>query len=1422
MSRLAKKIPPVISALLCLLVAAEMRATPKSPKDKKAQLRTRIADAQEAVTSRLSASRGGDASSSLAAEAPLVADEVRRLVAAAKESPDALDQRSSRVLARIASDAETLRALNAPAESIDGERRIAANGSAVLRGTITDVETASPIAGADVFAVRRDAQNYVLNAARTTTGADGRYELGAMWSGAVELTITKPPYISRVDTFTIDWTAAATHDVALTPGAMIRGQVTSYGLPVAYADIWIYDGAGQVVATGRTDDGGDYSTSTGLPAGTYYASAARSPSYLRQIYSGFTCSDSYNCDPTSGTAIAVSAKADVSGINFSLLKDRSIGGNVRDASSQAPVYSAVTLYDATGSYLQTAYGSQYSFAVNADGPYYVAVANAPSGYTSQVYALHDCAGACVPTGGDSVTVPFGQQRADVDFTLQPTPARIRGQVTASGGGTPLPNVRVRAFASSGYAESYTDASGRYNVTLPSPGSWSVTFSRSDYYGESNGGARCGACDVATGVPVSVAAAQSVDVNATLDLYTRVSGVIRSRSTGDPIWNALVILRSGTNETYAFSDASGSYTFPGIAPGTYTLRVEYTQYVSYVYGGGDCVDCSTVGGTPISVSAGSEVVVPDIALAEGRMLRGGVVDSLSGRSVDGAVVSLYDAAGVLVGKVNSSSFGSFNFGRRFTAGPYYAVAEAPGYRRTLYSAIDCASCNVTSGTPIQLTSDDTMIQIPLLPDGGLISGTVLWANTNAPATTAVVYVRSANGTIYFTRTDNLGRWFSTPLPAGQYRVYMPTNYGHLFFFSDPTVYQGQSYPLKTCDEPCDGSFSTPVNVTYGAITSNVDFIADTLGISEVVPDVAPTLGGTTHEVRGTGFVDGATVTVGGSTATVLSVTPTAIRFVAPPGRGNAAIRVTNPSARYASRSYGLRYDDDGTTPVVLVKDIAPQSPSGYSSPMRVTPVDDGVYFEQLTGIWYKQNGNTSAEQVRIVANTTPNMVGGFGSGVFVTTNLALWLVRGGSAKKVHEGTFYSGVEVFDGIVYIGSGVGVLTMSVDGDAVTPMSATGRTPLTARSFVSMNGETYFAGATRINPVFEGLFKIVNNAAVEVFAIPGSATGDAGNVIAPLLVKGDRIFFWTSPENRDAGALYTSDGTTAGTVVAQRGSMTQSVLYDDGFIYFIKAPNYNALDSSSNFGPVWRTDGTSAGTQPVLDQQAQSLARVNGKLFVTTASSIYGYDGSSWSLWADTQHLPRLTAPWFATLGSDIIFGAPATSCVSYQCAYNVWALSTSTPSQPRAIGVRSDGPSEYVQRNGKVYFAGYDEQSGSELWETDGTFAGSKQLAEIATSSSSVPSQFGNTASGVIFRAADGSTCCSSLYWTSDGTEVGTQRITGIATYGQDDVTTAGNRAFISSQFIPSLWSTDGTAGGLTELKLSSPATSPIAVSALLLFD
>lgn len=245
--------------------------------------------------------------------------------------------------------------------------------------------------------------------------------------------------------------------------------------------------------------------------------------------------------------------------------------------------------------------------------------------------------------------------------------------------------------------------------------------------------------------------------------------------------------------------------------------------------------------------------------------------------------------------------------------------------------------------------------------------------------------------------------------------------------------------------------------------------------------------------------------------------------------------------------------------------------------------------------------------------------------------------------------------------------------------------------------------------------------------------------------------------------------------------GTLLFSPVLMDGVLYF-GAAAIEAVEEGGHAVSLWRTDGTSDGTQKIADFEISSvhdwqMVAVESTLFFAAKDNEYGDE-----LWK-----------------SD---GTPAgTGIVADICPGDDYA------------GRCDSNPSGLTAWNGVLYFTAHDGVHGFELWRSDGTPAGTGLLKDIKTGnehSYSAPGTFTPLNDRLFFSADDG--VHGRELWLTDGTADGTQLVTDInpttGLYGDpngaypSEMTAFNGRLFFTAAdglHGSELWISDGTADG-----------------------
>jgi ELWxxDGT repeat protein len=230
-----------------------------------------------------------------------------------------------------------------------------------------------------------------------------------------------------------------------------------------------------------------------------------------------------------------------------------------------------------------------------------------------------------------------------------------------------------------------------------------------------------------------------------------------------------------------------------------------------------------------------------------------------------------------------------------------------------------------------------------------------------------------------------------------------------------------------------------------------------------------------------------------------------------------------------------------------------------------------------------------------------------------------------------------------------------------------------------------------------------------------PGVQSGLVGALQA---VKVGGILFFVANDGDHGSELWRTDGTPANTSLVidllpgANGSNPARLVNLNGTLIFWARSNTGLVDA-------WRSDGTAAGTVQVLED------RFVGSGFATPESLAVKDDIIVFSQF---QHLSRIDA-----LG------------------LNGGLLATFIDGSTQVLGVFG----------GLVYVTANDGTHGAELWQTDGTRAGTSLVKDINPgAANSYPYGIVSAGGKVFFLADDG--VHGRVVWTSDGTEAGTRMV------------------------------------------------------------
>jgi ELWxxDGT repeat protein len=221
------------------------------------------------------------------------------------------------------------------------------------------------------------------------------------------------------------------------------------------------------------------------------------------------------------------------------------------------------------------------------------------------------------------------------------------------------------------------------------------------------------------------------------------------------------------------------------------------------------------------------------------------------------------------------------------------------------------------------------------------------------------------------------------------------------------------------------------------------------------------------------------------------------------------------------------------------------------------------------------------------------------------------------------------------------------------------------------------------------------------------------------------------------------------------------------------------------SRDGELWRTDGTLAGTSPVAaverapGSDPHSLVELDGRLCFLASGAPWctGPGGVEKLAWDD-----GVVADWLTTAAGKLFIGG--------RSGFSAYPDLAAPPVQLRPFAPFAPFLPYTAEMDGVLYF--FTSGDDGALWRSDGTVAGTRQVAELGGRALGPPIGFG----GRLLFLTDGG--ASEVLWSSDGTPEGTfvlhdepavSRSLRLARFGNAVWFTAGRQ----------LWRTDGMPSG-----------------------
>ena len=345
---------------------------------------------------------------------------------------------------------------------------------------------------------------------------------------------------------------------------------------------------------------------------------------------------------------------------------------------------------------------------------------------------------------------------------------------------------------------------------------------------------------------------------------------------------------------------------------------------------------------------------------------------------------------------------------------------------------------------------------------------------------------------------------------------------------------------------------------------------------------------------------------------------------------------------------------------------------------------------------------------------------------------------------------------------------------------------------------------GAANSNPSF-----IMNNGNELFFAVSysgnvcqfwksnGTDTGtvlikdfdnNANFIYSPVIV-GSKICFLVY-YNNTFPEVWATDGSSANTTKIA----SLSTFFDFG----IFNSNGETLFFSDQDNHLWKSDGTSAGTSLLakFGNHLSYFTLYHNLLIFISDNTFFKCDGGSLQS--------------FAFISGNLKYGATINDAISYfslvDNKYELWKTNPLTFENTMIERFDSSYLSDInalsaIENN--LYFSGYNNDNGFELWKSNGMVDGTKEIKDIfPDSSGSYPRFFSSFKKNILFNASDG--IHGSELWTADTTTGSTTLVKDINlsyTSSSDPAQLAvlNNTLFFSARndaYGNELWKTNGT--------------------------
>jgi ELWxxDGT repeat protein len=829
-----------------------------------------------------------------------------------------------------------------------------------------------------------------------------------------------------------------------------------------------------------------------------------------------------------------------------------------------------------------------------------------------------------------------------------------------------------------------------------------------------------------------------------------------------------------------------------------------------------------------------------------------------------------AAGTfLVQDINSGSVGSYPQNLTNVGGSLFFTADDGTLGRELWESNGTAAgtflvkdinAGAVSAGPSSLTNvngtlffgaNDGTHGFELWQSNGSAAGTQMVADINPGTGSNPNYLTNVNGTLFFQANDGTNGnelWASDGTAAGTHLVkdinpgsagsypYRLTNVNGTLFFAA----NDGTHPVELWESNGTAAGTFLVNPGAGAYPNNLTNVGGTLFFEAFDGTHGNELWESNGTAAGTFLVQDINPGAAASYPSSLTNVNGTLFFEANDGAHGNELWASNGTAA-------------GT---FMLKDINPGS--GASTPKYLTNANGTLFFEANDGTHGKElwASNGTAAGTSLVADINPGAADSYplslanvnGALLFSAVDAAHgrepWILPLGSTSVSSSPnpsglgeavTFTATVSALDlvptGTVDFKEGSTDLTPGgvglVGGQATfsTRNLALGSHVITA--YYSGDG-TFPAGRAddAVNP------QVVTTTNLLLDVNPGPSSSSPGS-----FTQVNTLTFFVADDGTHGPELWASDGSAAGTFLVddinagRSGSNPSQLTNLNGTLFF-------SADDGSHGPELWESNGTAAGTFLVKDifpgtggLGPRYLTNVNGTLFFRADDGSHGPE-----LWESNGTAAGTFMVQDINPGAGSSFPSYLTNVngtLFFQAAddthaFELWESNGTAAGtflvkdiNPGGAPYHGSNPYDLTNVNGTLFFAAADGTHGIELWESNGTAAGTQMVADINPGGAAGDPRHLTNVNGTLFFSANDGAHGYEL-WESNGTAAGTFLVKDIGVGGSfvyssnpEYLTNVNGTLFFSAtRFIDGteLWESDGTSGGTQLVKDIYPGIGP----------